>query len=81
MSLKCVFYLAGVPSTNLHEYADGLYLVEIDFETMFDEICLDPRLEPAKFQQLKGQLTTRTGLSIIQSDLYQFDLKPINLDI
>ena len=73
--------LAGVSTDHLAEYPDGLYPVSIDFETMFDEICLDPRLETSAFKKLKCQLITRTSLPIVQSDLYRFDLEPINVDI
>jgi hypothetical protein len=60
---------------------DGLYQVKIDFESMFDEICLDPRLENDDFEKMKNQLENKTSIPIIQSDLYKFDLEPIRFDI
>lgn len=73
--------LASLSSEYLHEYEDGLYQVKIDFESMFDEICLDPRLENDDFEKMKNQLENKTSIPIIQSDLYKFDLEPIRFDI
>ncbi|AHJ13791.1 DUF2971 domain-containing protein [Sulfurospirillum multivorans] len=73
--------LASLSSEYLFEYEDGLYQVKIDFEDMFDEICLDPRLEIGRFEEMKTKLMQKTSVPIIQSDLYHFDFQPINLDI
>nr|WP_269090631.1 DUF2971 domain-containing protein [Aliarcobacter butzleri] len=73
--------LASLSSEYLHEYEDGLYQVKIDFEHMFDQICLDPRLEKNDFESIKAKLEEKTKTPIIQSDLYQFDLEPIRFDI
>ena len=48
---------------------------------MFDEICLDPRLEKNDFEIMKVKLQKRTSVPIIQFDLYQFDLEPIRFDM
>lgn len=73
--------LASLSSEYLHEYEDGLYQVKIDFEDIFDEICLDPRLENDDFERIKEKLEEKISIPIIQSDLYQFDFEPIQFDI
>lgn len=73
--------LASLSSEYLFEYEDGLYQVKIDFEDIFDEICLDPRLEKESFEKLKSKLEEKTNIPIIQSDLYKFDFEPIRFDI
>jgi hypothetical protein len=57
-----------------------IYQIKIDFEKLFDDICLDPRLSDSEYQKLRCGLISKTKLSISQSDLYKFDLQPIRLD-
>lgn len=54
--------------------------IKIDFDKLFVDICLDPRLSESEYQKLRCRLISKTKLSIIQSDLYKFDLQPIRLD-
>ena len=57
-----------------------IYKVKIDFEKLFDDICLDPRLLGGEYQKLRCSLISKTKLPVSQSDLYKFDLRPIKLD-
>lgn len=79
--MKQIRVLASLSSEYLHEYEDGLYQVKIDFGHMFDEICLDPRLENDDFEEIKNKLENKISIPIIQSDLYKFDLEPIRFDV
>lgn len=57
-----------------------IFKIKIDFENLFEDICLDPRLPENEYQKLRCRLQVNTQLSIAQSGLYKFDLKPIRLD-
>ena len=57
-----------------------IHKIKIDFEKLFEDICLDPRLTDSEYQKLRCRLISKTQLPIIQSDLYKFDLQPIKLD-
>lgn len=57
-----------------------IHKIKIDFEKLFDDICLDPRLPDSEYQKLRCRLISKTQLPIIQSDLYKFDLQPIRLN-
>ena len=59
---------------------DGCYEVDIDYCDMFEEICLDPRLEDSEFQNLKTEIEKYSGsIPITQSELYKVSFRPIHL--
>lgn len=57
-----------------------LYHISIDFDKLFTDICLDPRLSANEFAKIKCELQNITKLPIYQSDLYKFDPIPIKLN-
>lgn len=73
--------LASLATDYLYEFEDGLYPVEIVFEDMFEEICIDPRLDEKRFLKTKKHINQITKIPVTQSSLYKFDLEPINLDL
>lgn len=59
---------------------DGCYEVDIEYQDIFEEICLDPRLEDIEFQNLKNEIKKYSGsIPITQSDLYKISFNPIKL--
>ena len=61
---------------------NGLYKVKIDKNTLIDDICLDPRLTEDEYQKMELEIKSLfySGPKIFQSDLYKFDLAPIDLE-
>jgi hypothetical protein len=59
---------------------DGLYRRTIDYNQLFEEVCLDPRLELTEFNLIRDELI-KLGckLPIIQSNLYRVDFAPIRM--
>lgn len=59
---------------------DGCFEVDIEYQNIFDEICLDPRLEDSEFANLKTEIEPLAGsIPITQSGLYKVSFKPIKL--
>lgn len=59
---------------------DGCYEVDIEYQSIFEEICLDPRLEENEFQNLKTEIETVSGaIPITQSGLYKVYFRAIKL--
>ncbi len=61
---------------------NGLYKIKIDINVLIDDICLDPRLEETEYNKNKSEIQKlfHSNTPLFQSDLYQFDLSPIDLD-
>ncbi len=59
---------------------DGYYGVDIEYQNIFEEICLDPRLKEDEFEKLKSEIEPFVGSILIkQSDLYKVSFQPIKL--
>ncbi len=59
---------------------DGCYGVDIEYQNIFEEICLDPRLKEDEFEKLKSEIEPFVGSILIkQSDLYKVSFQPIKL--
>jgi len=59
---------------------NGLYKIDIDTDSLFDEICLDPRLLDEDVSNLTQKIK-KMGVStkIIQSELYKLDIPMIRV--
>ncbi len=65
---------------NNYSGKSGCFPVGFDCQSVIEEICLDPRLEESKFQNLKKEIEPYSGaIPIIQSDLYKVSFNPIQL--
>ncbi len=65
---------------NNNQGKNGCYKIEIEYHEVFEEICLDPRLEDSKFLNLKAEIGKFSGsIPITQSDLYKVSFVPIKL--
>jgi hypothetical protein len=59
---------------------NGCYEIEIEYQNIFEEICLDPRLEDREFQNLKNEIQKFSGaIPVTQSELYKVSFNPIKL--
>lgn len=57
---------------------NGCYEVDIEYQDIFEDICLDPRLEDSEFENLKTKIEKYSGsIPITQSDLYKVSWEPI----
>lgn len=61
---------------------NGLYKIKIDKNILIDDICLDPRLTKTEYDKNEVEIKKlfNSCPTIFQSDLYQFDLAPIDLN-
>ncbi len=61
---------------------NGLYKIQIDKSNLIDDICLDPRLTKDAYNNNEAEIKKlfQSSPKIFQSDLYQFDLLPIDLE-
>jgi hypothetical protein len=61
---------------------NGLYKIEIDKNNLIDDICLDPRLTEEEYHKMESEIKNLfySAPQIFQSDLYKFDLLPIDLE-
>ena len=59
---------------------NGRFGIDIECENIFEEICLDPRLEEDSYEELKEEIKKYIkSVPIIQSELYKVTLNPIKL--
>ncbi|WP_394521250.1 hypothetical protein C1N60_00240 [Pantoea sp. SGAir0184] len=59
---------------------NGLYKIDIEPNSLFDEVCLDPRLTNSDFSNLSLQIKSMgVSTKIIHSDLYKFNVPRIRL--
>ncbi|MCT7473457.1 DUF2971 domain-containing protein [Aliarcobacter cryaerophilus] len=58
----------------------GLFKININPSTLIDDLCLDPRLNDEEYNKYKIQIEKISKLPIFQSDLYKFNLAPIDME-
>jgi len=59
---------------------NGLYKIDIEPESLFDEICLDPRLSNSDVLKLTSKIKSMgVSTEITHSDLYKFNVPRIRL--
>ena len=61
---------------------NGLYKIGINKNILIEDICLDPRLTEIEYYKNEAEIRKlfNPNLTIFQSDLYRFDLPPIDLE-
>lgn len=65
---------------NNNHGSGGCYGVDIEVQNVFEEICLDPRLEDEVFETLKTEIEQLSNsIPITQSELYKVTFNPIRL--
>ncbi len=65
---------------NNNQGKNGCYEVDVEYQNIFEEICLDPRLEDNEFDNLRSEIEPLVGsIPITQSSLYKVSFKPIKL--
>ncbi|MGP7977833.1 MAG: DUF2971 domain-containing protein, partial [Desulfobaccales bacterium] len=58
----------------------GYYRIMFDYQSVFEDICIDPRLDDKEYQRVKNDIQSMgCTLPITQSELYKVNFSPIRL--